>query len=269
MATVVGDTIDMHEVTVSADRGWEMTRMAIVTGLSGSGYQRVISAMIDAGIPNIGDVISGLNYPYMILRSIRGVPLTNGDVKLTLYYSERATVEPVTGEAAQISVGSMVSQIETNKDAADADISVEYTYPEGYTKRTEWAELTHTQGGMVSKLVPQRTYTVVKRFAYTTADNVETIDDTYTGKVNSDTWRGYSAKTWLCTGIQGQSNDGQQTYVVTATFQYNPDTWTSKVVFIDPNDGKPPADLDTDGQKDIELYETVAFSGINTIFGIS
>ena len=75
-------------------------------------------------------------------------------------------------------------------------------------------------------------------------ERVETANPTpqsvrYVGRVNAVTWYGGAAGTWLCTGIQGNSDDGGATYKVTYSFQYNPNGWNPTVRHRNPQTGLP------------------------------
>lgn len=259
MATVTVDIIDGHGLRKSAENGYETDRIAIVTGVTGDGSARLYNAVNTTGVPAIGDAHPDIAVAH--LRSIDARPKDSDTVELVLKYRESTSTHISLKDDPEISVGASVSQIETNKDADDNVIAVQYTYPSTYTKREEYAGKTHDQGGLVSRLMPQRTYTVRKRLS-ATASQIEATNDIYQGKVNAFAWRGYQPRTWLCVGISGQSNDGGQTYAVTYQFQYNPYTWDTVVTFIDPNDGKPPINLDANGVKYVKVYNEIDFAGL-------
>lgn len=69
----------------------------------------------------------------------------------------------------------------------------------------------------------------------------------YVGTINelalfgdpNDEGSGDPPRTWLCSRIDGVSDDGGKTYNVTYEFQYNPETWDPVVVFVNPETGKP------------------------------
>lgn len=56
---------------------------------------------------------------------------------------------------------------------------------------------------------------------------------TYVGRVNSGTYRGSPARSWLCGPIRGRSDDGGATYVVTYDLFYDELLWTAKLRWQD------------------------------------
>jgi len=244
-------------------KGWELTRIATVTGLTGSAHAMIIDAVENTeGMPSIGDAHPARDYAK--LRTIEVESVSNDAVTLRLIYRDSDIgVFPTTPNAeAVIEVGASVSQLETNKDYTGALMSTTYTYPASYKHNAEMRSQTVNQGAMVSRLIPQRVYRASKRET-TTAYAIESLNDLYQGKVNSGVWRGYSARTWLCMGISGSSDDGGTTYNVTYDFQYRPDTWDESVFFIDPYDGKPPQDISGDAQKTYQIYSTANFNNLD------
>jgi hypothetical protein len=86
----------------------------------------------------------------------------------------------------------------------------------------------------------------------------------FVGRTNSGTWGGDPPGSWLCTRIEGVSDDGGQTFNVTYEFQYNIDTWLATVVFIDPDTGRPPENLiEGEGLKQVQVYPRVDFNLLN------
>lgn len=74
------------------------------------------------------------------------------------------------------------------------------------------------------------------------------------GRVNSLPIGGDPANTWLCTRIDGVSNDGGDTYIVAYEFQRNEDGWFFEADWIDPETGAPVPEEDINTGR-----ETIAF----------
>lgn len=112
--------------------------------------------------------------------------------------------------------------------------------------RTEMQVATALPDGSSTTRLDQQVHNVdVERPATTTEfERVEVENPTpksrqYVGRVNSTRWYGGAAGTWLCVGIEGDSDDGGQTYKVSYSFQYNPDGWNPVVRHRDPQTGLP------------------------------
>ena len=74
--------------------------------------------------------------------------------------------------------------------------------------------------------------------------------------------------TLLCTGIDGQSSDGGESYSVNYRFQYNPDTWAVEFFFTDKETGQPHKDVnikDENGYGKVMLLKAVDFSPLNVL----
>ncbi len=234
--------------------GWELTRTATVTGLSGDPYDMVIDAAGASGMPDIGD--GHPSRPECILRDISLSSVSANAVELQLVYRDSDT------SVSTIEVGSGLTQVETNKDHSGALITLEYEYPADYIPDPTKAGETIEQGGLVSKMSPETSIVYTRSETASPGSNSRN----YTGKVNTGGWSGdpgAAARTWLCTGITGRSQDYGTTWEVTYTFQYRSDTWDETALFINPDDGKPPQDVVSGvGEKVIQVYTAIDFNGL-------
>jgi hypothetical protein len=61
--------------------------------------------------------------------------------------------------------------------------------------------------------------------------------------VNSTSWQGGAAKTWLCRAIDGVSQANLTRYEVKYVFEYDPDGWSRQEYFVDRYSGKIPDDV--------------------------
>jgi hypothetical protein len=73
----------------------------------------------------------------------------------------------------------------------------------------------------------------------------------FVGAINSKAIGMSGPRTWLCTRIDGTSNDGGDTYKVTYEFQYNRELWMFVGIWIDPTTDKPvpSKDFDAEGEE--------------------
>lgn len=237
-------------------QGWEFTRVAMVRGVTGEGHTKLINAVL-AVIEEVGGIYA--EHPNMantLIKSFDPVPKTPEEVEVRIIYAQRSRV--VT-EESQIEVGSSITQVETNKDSAGNLITLSYAYPVNYKGNDKYRGQTITQGGMIKRPVPTSTLSITRRESVSPL----TKSQAYVGRVNSDVWKGGEIRTWLCTGITGRSDDSGDSYVVTYSFEYKFDTWDETIMFINPDDGKPPTDLVNNvGIKTIQGLTAVAFSGL-------
>ena len=245
-------------------QGWELERIAVVTGLTGTPHKKLIDAANTSGVPSIGDGHPSLST--CKLREIIPESVGKDEVKLRLIYSQYVTSTSQWQPTFDtIECGASIGQVETNKDIDDNVMWVQYTYPADYTKNLDYASKTHKQGGTIIRLVPESSISIVKQELFPPAEKARA----FVGKVNATGWiidPNAPARTWLCSGIVGRSTDGGVTYFVTYTFQYRPDTWDATILFTDPNDGKPPDDLVAGtGSKVYQIYEETNFNYLNLV----
>ena len=229
--------------------GWELTRMAIVTGVTGDGHAKIYNAANE--LPSIGSAHPTISSIY--LREIIPESLDANTVRFRLVYGipKYPIMQP---RLNTVEVGGTLNQLQTNKDADGDIISVGYTFPSDYKLDPNLQSKMVNTSSLVNKLAPQHSI-VYSRLIF---NNPQFIARNFVGTVNLGGWYldgGAAARTWLCTGIVGRSNDDGISFTTTYSFQYRDETWDSVVVFIDPNTGAPPDDLVTGtGIKSYNIY---------------
>lgn len=257
------DIIEGHNATLDAD-GLKLTRIAKITGLTGTAAEKIVRALDYPGMPQRLD-----EHPAKSscrLRSINVDAVDSDSVTCTLNYAESTVSSsssggyPELGQPPVVEVGTSVSQVTSNKDVDGNDIVVSYVYPATYVtssgekpfKDLSEADRTVTQSGEYSKFAPESAITY-KTTEYVSPGNKSTI---YAGKVNDGIWQGGEVGTWLCARISGFTDDAGLTYKCNYEFWYRSSGWNSdEAIFIDPNTGRPPADLVIDvGRKKIKSY---------------
>jgi hypothetical protein len=183
-------------------------------------------------------------------------------VECTLIYRESQwSFTP--GTETQIELGSSVQQVETNKDKSSNDLKVSHSWTAA-EKARHFGDSVPTgladpdiQGGQVTHFKPQTSLVLTKRQSSSPLSDSQA----YVGKVNSGTWQGGAAGTWLCTGINGRSSDNGDHYDVVYSFQYAPEGWNPYYTYLMP-DGKPPETTDTSSRKQADLYNTANFHNL-------
>lgn len=262
--TIHLDIIEGNLGKYGAD-GWEFTRIAKISGIdvhaSGSVYgkQGQVITAVEALIASVGDI--GAAHPSTsssIISEFRPKSASDEVVEIEIIYKPWAA-----GDSSEVEVGTNVQQTETNKDVNGDLIVLEYTYPDDYVQDSKKAGQTIQQGGMISFQKP----TSYKVFTKTESSDPSVKARTYVGTTNLLGWTKdptAAAKTWMCKGIVGRSQNGGSTYRVTYTFEYREDTWDETSIFINPDDGKPPQDLvDGTGIVTVDNVETLNFNNLN------
>ncbi len=224
------------------------TRVALVSGVQDSmdSDEDEFVAAVNALIAVVGDVGTGEHptYPGAWIQDFQEEPESTDAIRIRIVYKER-------DDSIQIQGGTSLSQVETNTDINGLPIGLSYQYPADYELDTTKRGRTVKQGGMVSVLRPDTTR------VYTRIEVVDPllVAATYTGKVNSATFLGGAPGHWLCMDINYSSNDGGITWEVKYTFQYKLEGWDPTVMFINPDDGRPPEDLeDYEGSRDSDDF---------------
>lgn len=222
---------------------------------------RVYEAMIDTGIPDIGD--SHPNVANCQLDKIVCVAIEPNYLVLDLIYKTWApNYQVITLGQEDISMESSVIQTETSKTwASGSAVSltpVSYIYPTGATNPQKPQNDDGTENVLMAPFgadseipivplfIPARVLTIRKRLSISESD-LEDLNDNYQGHVNDAAWapisNSYGARTWLCTGITWRTTDRKNTYNIEARFQFRFDTFDAEVSFKDPHSGKVPNDV--------------------------
>ena len=238
--------------------GFELDRVATVYGLSGTGNQRTMAAiewLEDGSLLAEGAITINTPHPYKAtayLTDFEPMAITADAIKIRLVYKEYPFRERV------IRIGAVISQVVTNRgflvnEATDkpaatlTDMQVKYTYPADYKAGddTSYANQTYQTGVEALKFAPDRTIVVTRQEIVTSQDVNDKAAD-FVGRIGSSGWLlapTDPAGVWLCTGIEGISNDNGLSYVITYSFHHRADYWEQTVIYLDPHNGRPPKDL--------------------------
>lgn len=239
--TVKIDQIDGATTRRTLD-GWEVQRVAYVSGLSGDYNQRMAQAISAEGIPQLRQVHPAIASIFVTAVDARPAGPSGAVVRIS--YGTPSS-QQLPEEPAQIEVGATLSQTTTYETISGDPIEV--TLGEG--------EDAPTQIARVTKLIPQVTVRYSRLEEASPGDKARL----YVGKINETEVFSSSVGTWMCTAIQGRSNDGGATYEVTYDFQYNADGWQPRVVYIDPSTGRPHVEAESTVA---EIYESIDFTDL-------
>jgi len=275
MATITEDVVDGHSVAED-ENGFTAIRIFIVEGLAGNAPNRIINALNNAGIPQIGEVYPG--FPFMAVVSRSGEPLGgNTNAKITINYklvgSEEST--PSDTEKPEFEISSTVQQVQTEKDFENKQIFVDYFFPLN-AKDPETGKDDDRRGGPTIRQFG----TVLKQIPLTVArarrkEKQDTLEKAkvFVGKVNSAKFLGDGPRFWLCSNISSRTADGGRTFDVVYEFIRNEsggNGWDTDVVFIDPRNNRPVEvrpDQKGKALKRIQVYQEIDLNQLNVDFG--
>lgn len=171
------------------ERGWsELERVARITGVEGTGYEKMVNALKYKLLPKIGDEHPNVKNLLCTQREPSVIDL--GAVDVRLVYERR-------NDFPSITVGTAMITVETDVDSSGNDLVVEYDGEK--------------QDGVVTIPASVTTIDVHRR------EEGDPIDKSikYVGTFNSGEWKigrrqiGTLARTWQCTGYTGTSVDGK------------------------------------------------------------
>lgn len=229
------------------------TRVAMVYGLP-SGSDNAIDVAINT-LDTAGYELGSQHptFDELYLSEYDASAVSDDTVSVTLSYTRKNTENDTS--YVKINVGASLQQSQANTDKDGNLVYTEYTDEDGKA----WPK----QYGTFSVMVPNVTF----GYSKTTTSSPGSDAIAYVGKVNTSAWKGLDAGTVLCTGITGDSEDSGTTYDCQYNFHYKAEGWKKKIIYTDPETGKPPSNIDAatnDGKsiKEIDIYDTAEFSGL-------
>lgn len=239
------------------------TRIFLVTDLTGQSHQILFNASQASGIPRRGDPHPSI--PGMIATTVDIAPEGAG-AKVTVEYTYPAFDRKEPDETAKpvISVGSTVQESTTSRNNKGELIKVKFKYKPVDEDGNIGEEITEDYVPVLSVQTGQTAIEYQRREPRSPLQK----SLKYVGKVNNVLINGFPARTLLCTGIEGQSEDGGASYSVSYRFQYNPDTWDAEFFYIDQETGQPHTDVTVtppNGYGVAQVYPEIDFSPLNVI----
>lgn len=228
------DWIEGARVTKTRE-GWEITRMALIEGLTGAKDVRLAQAADAPGLPAIGD-----RHPYAAqayCERIEVEPQTSsaGIARVACIYqtANRDTLANVSAPAngAPTNVLSVQFFAQTQEELTTVDylgrpMIVEYRGG-GLEQGENGVAFLLASTNLVQASVRRPIFGV--RIRHERAELPRELAPALIGTVNVAPWSGFPALTWLCTAFEADTAGG----IVTSTFEalYNPLTWRVRHVF--------------------------------------
>lgn len=246
---VTPDTLTTVSVTESL-AGNSAVESAIVRNLSGpSGIIRLDNAISSVGIPQLGDIHSRLGVPVQSVTA-QFLEDSNTQALVTITYGLAqgggGFLNDPDDENAQpqIEILSTLQPVQTQFDVSGIVLNtgVYDEFPRGPDGNIIAGppERFPPQGGEIEDIVPM--HTVIARRLERESPGIWK-SPAHSGTINSTLVFGDPIHFWLA-NIEGSSDDGGDTWNVTYTFQRNPDTWNSVIVYQDPETGRVGRDVE-------------------------
>jgi len=263
---------DLVNTTASqSGEGLEVQRSFHVTDIPGNANAKPTFALNADKIPNLGDPHPSDGTLFAVSKNVSFIDSDNARVTVNYRIPRYELGDPPPGGAGPtqappdsqkgtITVGSSLSSGETNVDRKGKQLIVDHKVllpeilPADFTGPPELVLTIVEQVRTVSIQRPQ----AVIRVQRVEAGNPSVKARNFVGTVNN---RAISSSTldgprfWLCTRVDGVSNDGGFLFNVTYEFQHNRNRWMGFVEWIDPETGLPVPAADRNSGGEIALYE--------------
>lgn len=243
-------------VTVTAKGGQRMLSYR-VDGLDPT-FDPVVQALGAPGVPYIGAA-----YPYasgMYCTQVHAEPLgkdNRTNCLITATFSSPQVELAPNSPGYQVKINGTLAKIPYEKDALGQPLQVTYGKDP-------------TTGKPYSQQVKLEVFQPHDMIEFTRYESGSPLNKSkqYCGTVNDDSWQGGDQYTWQCHSISGElCNQQTGLYLVTYTFEYDPDNWQQFYYYQDPINKRIPPDVSvTKGNTNgIYLYTplTNSFDGLN------
>lgn len=259
MPTLYKDMISGSKI-VETEIGYIATRLMIIDGLSGPVDAMLWTALQFQQVParnTFHPTLGGLVCYSREASPIAGQPT---QALITLMYGQVNSKQFADNtKPCEISVGSTIQSAETNVDVNGDNLVVTYDVKDPTTNQT----VTKKQTGKVSIDIPQTVVRLTRREKGSPLQK----SIAFVGTVNRDSFLGNAKACWLCTRIEGQTDDGGVTYMVTYEFQLADDNWNNQtIVYIDPTTNLMPEDADFgNGKERYDFYMEADFSILKVV----
>jgi len=227
-----------------------VVRQAIVTGITDTSWEGLLTALDAAGIPAYRTRLDNSAPAWNLVLTERNPRMVEkGMAVVELVYENGWDIEAVADDIDDPNFGvlsgevrSNVQQKNSNTDIYGEQVVVSHTYP---ANDPNHPGETIFQTGEFPYYDSQRSFMVsgIKR-----TPTPWLIANLIAGRVNAVPFSGEAARMWLCTacnwkGEGPHTGTSEHRYFMQFEFQFNPDTWDPTVLFIDDVTGKPPVDL--------------------------
>jgi len=285
MSRIEEADIILSEELQRSSTGAEVVRGFMVVDLISNGHARTSEALNTPGVPTRGQVHPSI--PTINVSILRVELQDNQQALVIAEYKSLTTAEAEPDENAEptMHIGATVQGGTTSLDFKGNQMLLDHSSTtntldaEGKSYEKTLLKLP-TQSAEVEVQFPSITISTTRK------ENSHPLfkAKAYVGKINSRPIFAGNKHEWLCTGIDGDTDDGGKTYTVTYSFQLAPDnagggfvpnTWNPIVVYIDPETNAPIATknnaggigpLPDVGIKQFQVYQDADFNRLNIDF---
>lgn len=258
MSTVQLDIIDGSSLRETKD-GLEATRTATVSGLTGSAHAIQYRALEHPNMPRRGDEHPSVPGIYVDERAVSSVNMSTGTVRVTLQYRQISAEDIVDGAVAVIEVGSGLSTEQTSRDKSGDLITISHQVERLDDAGNVIGTDTVTQVATVSKQIPRMSLRYRRKESVDPASKARAFVGTV-GYFGNPSGGSEIGPRWMCTAIDGSTQDGGVTWEVLYEFQYAREGWRARIDPIDPNTGQPYL---TGRVKYVPVYRESLFGPLN------
>lgn len=292
--TVIKELLS-HAAASDSGTDTTTTRGFHVSNIPGPPEGKPIEAMKAVGIPRLGDPHPTAGFLFATDRTSRMIDVDQCEIVVQYKIPKPSEGDPSPGlgggvegpvpgtqetDGGTISVGATATPVQTYRDRNGSLMRVgsiiekekQVTDPNTGVKAKQTVQEATIQIRQAEYLNPL----VVMRVERTESGSPEQVARRFVGTVNSaplgigsSGLRKDDPRTWLCTRIDGTSNDGGQTYHVTYEFQYNPASYDFHAVFINPETGQPQFDPDFitgEEEQNYRVYDEADFNDLGIEF---
>ncbi len=206
-----------YRVTADGAGGVEVYH---VTGATGTGLALLADALAAPGVPAYGDAHASL--AGLVVLELDPRPLAGpGEVAVHVTYGPPLISDPVHAAVGDVIdrrwLGATVEkQVTADKDGAEMTLTYTGAFAGAFNLSSQTQEATIQ--------APTDVFEVDRVEAALPAANSRL----WRGHVNSITWNGDSARTWLCIDVSGRAIRATANFLVSYRFAYEADGWTHK-----------------------------------------
>lgn len=254
---IVQKHIVRSQTLVRDSNGYEADGAHIVEVMGGTPESKLYSAITTAGVPQFGDPHPII--PDVIVTRVQASPEGSSPNNILVSVTYSVPDEEDTGELTgdEVSDGTITLSTSLSSEETWFDINGDFL-------KVVW------RGGVIvtkytSANVQRPQMNVTFKRTETALPRNEILN--YLGKVNSTTWSGFPAKTWLCTGIDVDEEKGK--FDVSYSFAYKEDDWQLEVIANLTQaqvDELPPDVESANGYAAFDVYRSIDFNSLGLSF---
>jgi hypothetical protein len=223
---------DQH-VLRQSQQGYQLTVGYLARVPAGVSVDEALYRVLEDGnLPKRGDPHPRIPGIFAVER--RAEALDSETVRITVEFAVPSAEDPIVRGVSRIQFGSSAASETTALDVSGQPIITQLEVP-----------FIDDSGNPSTRIDIQAHNVDVERPATTAIferlepQSPQSRALVYVGRVNSLPWYGGGAGEWLCTGIEGDSEDGGETYRVVYSFQYRQGGHNPIIRHRDPETGLP------------------------------